>query len=341
MTRTSFDLACLLLAAPLAVTGCGLFGGDDPPGGGDESSTGDVDDDDDDDDGPGSAGPGSGSDPGSGSGDPSTSGPSQTSGDVDDETGDDETTGGPSSDPEGPIILELSSNITELGPESTVRITAIVTDPDGIEDVIGGSLTNQSGSVTYGALATSSQEGAYTIELSWAEINLADPIEFTGSLERSFIASFFDTAGHETSEAIALTFACEFEDGACDGQCMYLSSNSNCGGCGVVCEDFDSCQDDECVAVFSCNPLDPNACSGSLDCHTNGTDYACTSSGDAQQGDTCDGGALCDAGMDCYGIGGEFSCYTHCVLEGGDCPSGTQCEPVTGVPIWEDQGICI
>ncbi len=267
--------------------------------------------------------------------DGSTSAVSTSAAETDD-TGADETTAAAS----GPIILELSSNITELDDESTVRLTAIVTDPDGIRDVIGGSLTNDSGTVTFGALATESQEGAYTIELSWDEINLADPLYFTGSETRTFVARFFDTEGTEESATIDLTFACEFADGACDGVCMSLQNTSACGACDVQCEGFESCVQSSCALDFSCDPLGIEAQCASDDCHTTGTGFWCVSSGDGVQGDTCENG--CAAGFDCFsvGVGGGFECYGYCMLDDDDCTGGTSCNLVGGIPLWDGMGLC-
>jgi len=242
----------------------------------------------------------------------------------------------------GPVIIDLSSNITELGPESVVRITAIVTDPDGIRDVIGGSLTNEADTVTYGALATESQEGAYTLELSWGEINVAEPIDFTGSMSRTFVASFFDTAGHQTSANIELGFSCQFEDGACGGVCMYLQSFNACGACDVQCEGFESCVDFECSLTFSCDPLDAGDCPGQ-ECHSNGFDFLCGSgSGEGVQGDDCGaGGVECGAGFDCYSAAdGDPTCLGYCMLDDPQCTNGSTCLAVEGVPLWEGMGLC-
>jgi hypothetical protein len=45
----------------------------------------------------------------------------------------------------------------------SITFTAVLTDPDGIDDLIGGSLTNADGSIQYGAFVTSGQEGSYSL----------------------------------------------------------------------------------------------------------------------------------------------------------------------------------
>ena len=42
-------------------------------------------------------------------------------------------------------------------------------------------------------VATSGQEGAYQITLTWAAINQTDPIDFEGETTREFEAEFSDT----------------------------------------------------------------------------------------------------------------------------------------------------
>src|SRR5262245_32614596 len=76
-----------------------------------------------------------------------------------------------------PRILSLSSNLQIMHPADTLIVTAVVTDPDGIDDVIGGQLRDASGA-TYGAFQTSAAEGAYGMSLTWAALNAVAPIDF-------------------------------------------------------------------------------------------------------------------------------------------------------------------
>jgi hypothetical protein len=50
-----------------------------------------------------------------------------------------------------------------------LAVSAVVTDPDGIDDLIGGTLTTTDGASTFGAFATDASEGAYSISLTCKE----------------------------------------------------------------------------------------------------------------------------------------------------------------------------
>jgi hypothetical protein len=120
--------------------------------------------------------------------------------------------------PEGPRYLQFSTNTTELHQDESVIVTAVLTDPDGVDDLIGGSLLDPGGA-SYGAFATSAAEGSYELTLSWDEIDAVAPIDFATSLSRTFQAKFFDVAGHEAIRSFSLTLACDSGGPACDGTC--------------------------------------------------------------------------------------------------------------------------
>ncbi|HVK84755.1 MAG TPA: hypothetical protein VM513_11640 [Kofleriaceae bacterium] len=123
-----------------------------------------------------------------------------------------------SSDPKAPRFLSFGTNVTAITEGESVVFTAVLTDPDGIDDLIGGSLTSPDGSVTYGAFATSGQEGSYTITLTWAQLQQIDDITFRTMESRQFRAEFFDVAGHAVERAVSISLQCG-SYGACSGRC--------------------------------------------------------------------------------------------------------------------------
>lgn len=139
------------------------------------------------------------------------------------------------STPGGPQIVMLSTNVTTLASSQTLLITAIVTDPDGIDDVIGGTLFDPDTEATYGAFVTSAAEGAYQLSLTWAQINTVKPINAGAEgAPRRFLARFFDTAAHSTQREIVTTLQCSAAGvlTACDGRCVDLQTDEqNCGTC--------------------------------------------------------------------------------------------------------------
>ncbi len=146
----------------------------------------------------------------------------------------------------GPRILSLDTNVTTLRSDQTLIVSAVVTDPDGVDDLIGGSLVDPSGGASYGAFATSASEGSYEIRLDWGALDTVTSIDapVTG-VERRFRARFFDVAGHTAESDFAVTLRCADDArAACDGECVDLSTDAaHCGACDravppeAVCRD--------------------------------------------------------------------------------------------------------
>lgn len=162
-------------------------------------------------------------------------------------------------EPGGPVILQFLTNVNTITEGESVTFTAVVTDPDGVDDVIGGSMTSPDGAIGYGAFATSGEEGAYSLTLSWAQLHQAQAIGFeTPSIPRTFRAEFFDQAGKSASKTVDITLDCD--DGlrvtpaACDGACTDLDSDDdNCTHCGTTClkeHNAGGCEDSACKPTF-------------------------------------------------------------------------------------------
>lgn len=152
------------------------------------------------------------------------------------DTGSSETTADANS---APVILALSASPAVLTGTGSVLIVAIVTDPDGISDVIGGTIASPEGTV-YGALASSAEEGAYELELSWADLNTFVEINIDPNQaeEREFEVTLFDQAGASVTDSVSVTLESFFDDYAvCAGASVSLLSDANCGVCGFSCLD--------------------------------------------------------------------------------------------------------
>lgn len=166
--------------------------------------------------------------------------------------------GGPGGSPR---IISFNSNTTMYS-GGTLVFSAIVTDPDGVDDLIGGQLVSPLGG-TYGSFATAAQEGAYSLSLDWNALNQVEAIEGPPSgISRRFIAQFFDQAGNSATQEITIQIGCgNGVDSLCQDGCNDLSSDDfRCGQCGRSCEqvvpanaerDFDLgerqwCHDSQC-----------------------------------------------------------------------------------------------
>jgi hypothetical protein len=139
--------------------------------------------------------------------------------------------------------------VNQLTPDKKLIITAVVTDPQGIGDLIGGQLEEPAGG-TYDSFATASQEGSYSLTLSWDDINQVSPINaaVSGS-SRVFRARFYDQAGNETTKDLTIKLLCGDGMTACAGECHDLQNETaNCGKCGFDCEAIDSDVSAACVS---------------------------------------------------------------------------------------------
>jgi hypothetical protein len=119
-------------------------------------------------------------------------------------------------------------------------VTAVVTDPDGIGDVIGGTLSTPDESAAYGSFATDASEGAYSLSLSWSSISTTQTIntEMGMATSRTLRAKFFDAAGNSTYRDVSVSLQCHDSLAAsCDGTCTDMTSTTDCGFCGHACPD--------------------------------------------------------------------------------------------------------
>ncbi len=240
--------------------------------------------------------------------------------------------------PEPPRILTFNSNVRALTAGERVVFSAVVTDPNGIDDLIGGVLESPEGA-SYGAFAASGQEGAYALELSWADIDQVQAITFSEPIARAFVARFFDQGGLEVTDTLEITLTCP-QGGACDGVCVDLDADGeDCGACEVACDPAATCDGGSCRCddgLFQCGD---GACVGlgavcdrAADCG-DGSDEAgcCFGDGDCGLGricednrceDGCRAHAGCPAGQQCTAGACAPGCAAH-----GDCPAAEYCDP--------------
>jgi hypothetical protein len=143
--------------------------------------------------------------------------------------------------PDAPIILSWATSSDRLTPTRPLTISVVVTDPGGIDDLVGGTLLDDTGRA-YGTFATEASEGSYSYQLTWGhaegiESIVAPPTADT--VERRLVARFFDVAGHVIERQFVLTLACdEAGESPCGGSCIDRRENGeHCGACGFSCGD--------------------------------------------------------------------------------------------------------
>lgn len=152
-------------------------------------------------------------------------------------------------DPGSPVFLSLQTNVSKITAGESVRFTAVLTDPDGVDDIVGGTLSDQTGMSGYGPFVAAGQEGTYSIELSWDAVHQAEAIQFEGmDLVRVFRAEFYDQSANKVSKDVDMTLACA-EGSACDGVCTNIMTDQvHCGACDKACGA--GCAVGECIPTW-------------------------------------------------------------------------------------------
>ena len=157
--------------------------------------------------------------------------------------------GGPSAKPDGsvpdggtttaggPIFLSFGTDVTSMSAYDSVTFTTVVSHPDGTDALAGGSLVSQDGTIQYGPFGTGgAQKGAYSLTLSWWQLNKVKSIDFTTEEKRTFVAEFFDTKGRKSTKTVTIRLHCNGK-GACSGTCgINLKTDmEHCGTCAHAC----------------------------------------------------------------------------------------------------------
>ena len=137
---------------------------------------------------------------------------------------------------EPPQLFSLTTDVTKLTANESVRFTAVLTDADGVDDVAGGWLYSADGETLYGVFVATEPQGTYELTLSWDEVHDASAIEFEDHEIRRFLAEFADNAGGAVQAVHDLTLHCG-GIAACGGACVDLVGDpDNCGRCNNRCE---------------------------------------------------------------------------------------------------------
>ncbi|RMD60380.1 MAG: hypothetical protein D6828_00040, partial [Nitrospirae bacterium] len=159
-----------------------------------------------------------------------------------------------------PQILSLQANSTTISDFDTLTITAVVNDPDGPGDILGGILTEdyQNTTYNYGAFSWQAQ-GTYSISLDWYAVKqVRDFAEGSGDT-RTFTVIFYDSANNEVSDTITIEFVCGDVDSHtryyCGGECVYIFNDPyNCGECHRDCSQLDDIYNQSQLYVYPFNP---------------------------------------------------------------------------------------
>ncbi|MBX7079533.1 MAG: hypothetical protein K1X88_10130 [Nannocystaceae bacterium] len=230
-------------------------------------------------------------------------------------------------EPDAPVLRSLATDVDAITEGEQVHVTALVDDPQGTEDLIGGTLESDDGT-TFGPFVATAP-GSFTFALGWDALDAVAPIELPQGRDatRTVRARFVDAAGHEVVGEIPLSLHCGAL-AACDGHCLDTLENSDdCGGCGIVCEpppgegaELDACVAGSC-ATRVCGPID----------------VTCTEVCGAQ-GMACVAGCAAEFGTDAW-----VAVMMHDDAACGDESYGTtefDCETTVAQVGWAAKGCC-
>ena len=148
-----------------------------------------------------------------------------------------------------PVFLSLQTNVAKITAGESVTFTAVLTDPDGVDDIVGGTLLDVTGKIGYGPFFAAGQPGTYSMMVSWDSMQQADPIQFEGTeLIRVFRAEFYDQGAHKVHQDVDLALTC-MTGSACDGVCIDLMTDPmHCGTCADAC--VSGCSAGQCAPTW-------------------------------------------------------------------------------------------
>ena len=162
--------------------------------------------------------------------------------------------------PEGPQILSFTSSKTTIEDDDTAVLTIVVSDPDGVSDIVGALLIDPATDTILRPLSPAGTPGTFTAGVSWNDLSPAT-INFDndGATRRSIRVRFIDGAGHKVSQSLQLSLSCSQGRPACGGSCGELVCPAEDDGCLYV-ENQRLTADDRCsVCNTGCRACD-NGC---------------------------------------------------------------------------------
>jgi hypothetical protein len=226
-------------------------------------------------------------------------------------TGAGASTSGPGSgggvDPAAPKFVTLEADVSTLYEGDSALITAVLSDPDGLGDIVGGSLADDGGG-SYGSFIPSGPPGSYQLEVSWNDIQALTGIDFAygASTSRTLVASFSDAANHVATQQLSIELACSSGWAACNGSCLdTMNDDDNCGSCdnecgADLCVSFSYCSSGSCVGgeETDCSWMDDVCVVG--DCNSSNGQcqaQALPNNTSCDDDDPCTTADVCSAGL--------------------------------------------
>ncbi len=222
------------------------------------------------------------------------------------------------SNPSGPVLVSIGTDRTEVGPSEELRVVAVVTDPDGIEDVIGGQLTTEDGAAIYGAFVSAAQEGSYELVVGFDQlVDLGGGILGATPVPRVLRAEFYDQSSNVVEATVEISLTC--------------SAGFGCGTqCGAPSND--------------CHPVFGPSCAAGETCGPQLGSFECIPAGGGEQGAACNSTYDCGEGLGCHPSSecvGGLCCLPFCRTDEPDlCPGNHVCNPLGYSGTCAEDGFC-
>jgi hypothetical protein len=141
--------------------------------------------------------------------------------------------------PPSAVSFVLASDKLVEGEETEATLT--VSDPQGVEDIVGGTIVEGRTDLPLVELTGApSATGEYTATISWDGLAALAPLDFDGSEERTLEATFTDADGGVSAIITAvLTLRCPNGGFALGDKCFHVATTSGPAGqaCDTVCTD--------------------------------------------------------------------------------------------------------
>lgn len=240
------------------------------------------------------------------------------------------------SEPGAPRILSLSVVPPRLhlqGDTGASTVSALVSDPDGLQDLVGGRLVDPVSGGVYGVFTSTATPGAYTFSIDWLIMQAVRPVASSplGGSDRVMRAEFFDLAGHTGALDLVMRLDCGLTGhGVCNNQCTLMSTSpTNCGECGRAAPAGQVCRDGQpqCAVAGQTHCPAQGVC---VDLQTSASH--CGACGQpVQPGQVCrNGQSVCATATDTY-CPAQQACVNlqtnsqHCGACGQGVPPGQVC----------------
>jgi len=176
---------------------------------------------------------------------------------------DEETDGGAiiegpkeSHEEDGPRVIQVELDPSEMGESGSAEVTAEVCHPLGVEHIESAHVARADTGLVFADLERVKGSALFRATLEWERMHELDPIEFYGAWKPLMLRiETEDSDGRAGWREAELRLVCEGA-GVCDGVCKEVFRDpDNCGVCGLRCDVQDQPRFEEACVEGKCTPV--------------------------------------------------------------------------------------